>query len=110
MSDDVETTAFVLRLKRGHEAEYKRRHDQIWPEMKEALLGQGILHYEIYLEEGSGLLFAYMQRRKGAPREMEPHRIRFRHDVSHLQLLVTPLSGVLKVRLRVLITDTRSAT
>ena len=85
MSDDVETTTFVLRLKRGHEAEYKRRHDQIWPEMKQALLGQGILHYEIYLEEGSGLLFAYMQRRKGVPRDMDhPVMVRWRHHMADI--------------------------
>ena len=71
MSDEIETIAFVLRLKPGHEEEYKRRHDQLWPEMRAQLLAQGILRYEIYLEPGSGLLFAHMRRRQGVERDME---------------------------------------
>jgi L-rhamnose mutarotase len=71
MSEDVEITAFVLKLKPGHEAEYKKRHDELWPEMKAALLAQGILRYEIYLERETGLLFAHMRRRRGVTRDME---------------------------------------
>ena len=29
--------AWVLEVRPGYEEEYKRRHDQIWPEMLEAL-------------------------------------------------------------------------
>ena len=72
MTDEtVETIAFALRLKPGSEAEYKRRHDTIWPEMKETLLASGILHYEIYLEGESGLLFAHMRCRRGMQRDMD---------------------------------------
>ncbi len=58
-----ESVAFCLRLRPGSEAEYRRRHDALWPEMQQALLGAGLLHYEIHLEPGSGLLFAFMVRR-----------------------------------------------
>jgi len=62
---DSESVTFCLRLRHGCEAEYKRRHDALWPEMRQALLDAGLLHYEIHLEPESLLLFAYMVRRKG---------------------------------------------
>ena len=37
----TETIAFGLRLRPGSEAEYQRRHDEIWPEMRDGLLGAG---------------------------------------------------------------------
>jgi L-rhamnose mutarotase len=57
--DPNATGAFVLRVKPGMAEEYRRRHDALWPEMREALLAQGILYYEIYFHEDSGLLFAH---------------------------------------------------
>jgi L-rhamnose mutarotase len=59
----IKTVAFGLRLRLGCEAEYKRRHDEIWPEMRAALLDAGILHYEIHLLRPEGLLFAFQHRR-----------------------------------------------
>ncbi|MBL8698160.1 MAG: L-rhamnose mutarotase [Alphaproteobacteria bacterium] len=58
----TETIAFTLRLLPGATAEYKRRHDELWPEMRALLLGAGILRYEIYLHEETGLLFAHIER------------------------------------------------
>lgn len=42
-------------------AEYKRRHDEIWPEMKEELKRHGATNYSIYLDETTGDLFAYVE-------------------------------------------------
>jgi L-rhamnose mutarotase len=53
---DTETLAFALRLRPGSEAEYRRRHDAIWPEMAQALRDAGILHYEIHLSREADLL------------------------------------------------------
>jgi len=53
------TGAFVLKVKPGMADEYRRRHDALWPEMREALIAQGIVYYEIYFHEDSGLLFAH---------------------------------------------------
>jgi L-rhamnose mutarotase len=61
----VETLAFCLRLRPGMEEEYRRRHDALWPAMREALLGAGILHYEIYLDPDTRILFAHQIRRPG---------------------------------------------
>ncbi|GAA4429109.1 L-rhamnose mutarotase [Pontibacter saemangeumensis] len=57
--------AFKMKLKPGHEAEYKRRHDAIWPELKQLLKEAGISDYTIYLDEETHTLFA-VQKQSGA--------------------------------------------
>jgi len=47
-----------MQLKPGFEAEYKKRHDEIWPELVLLLKEAGISDYSIFLEESSGRLFA----------------------------------------------------
>ena len=43
----MERYAWKCRVK-GDIAEYKRRHDEIWPEMKEVLAAAGITNYSIW--------------------------------------------------------------
>ncbi|ADN01785.1 L-rhamnose mutarotase [Spirochaeta thermophila] len=50
--------AFVMQLKPGCEEEYKRRHDRIWPELKDELRKAGISDYTIYLDRKTYRLFA----------------------------------------------------
>lgn len=50
--------AFKMKLKPGVQAEYKRRHDEIWPELAEAIRGAGITDYSIFLDEETMTLFA----------------------------------------------------
>ena len=50
--------AFIMKLKPGFEKEYKRRHDEIWPELSEALSRAGISDYSIFLDEKTLTLFA----------------------------------------------------
>src|SRR3954468_20699277 len=50
--------AFVMKLKPGFEAEYKKRHDQIWPELAKELKAAGISDYSIFLDSRTGYLFA----------------------------------------------------
>lgn len=52
-------SAFVLTLRPGMAAEYRRRHAAVWPEMLAALRAQGILRYEIYLCEATGQVFGF---------------------------------------------------
>ena len=40
--------AWVLEVRPGYEEEYKRRHDEIWPEMLDALRKAGIRNYNIF--------------------------------------------------------------
>lgn len=50
--------AFLMKLKPGNEAEYKRRHDEIWPELSAELKRAGISDYSIFLDRRTGTLFA----------------------------------------------------
>jgi len=43
-----------------HYAEYKKRHDELWPEMKAMLKEHGARDYSIFLDEQTGYLFAYV--------------------------------------------------
>lgn len=53
--------AFTMKLKPGFEKEYKKRHDEIWPELEQVLSESGIQKYVIYLDEDTGTLFAYQE-------------------------------------------------
>ncbi|MEO8668431.1 MAG: L-rhamnose mutarotase [Bauldia sp.] len=51
--------AWVLEVRPGYEDEYKKRHDEIWPEMLESLAKSGIRNYSIFRH---GLtLFGYFE-------------------------------------------------
>lgn len=50
--------AFTMKLKPGCENEYKRRHDEIWPEMVREFENAGIHDYSIFLDPDSLILFA----------------------------------------------------
>lgn len=50
--------AFKMKLKPGLKEEYKKRHDEIWPELSEALTDAGIKDYSIFLDEETNILFA----------------------------------------------------
>ncbi|HLT80241.1 MAG TPA: L-rhamnose mutarotase [Cyclobacteriaceae bacterium] len=56
--------AFRMKLKPGAEAEYTRRHQAIWPEVKALLKESGISDYSIFLDEDTGTLFA-VQKNEG---------------------------------------------
>jgi L-rhamnose mutarotase len=58
----VERYAFKMFLKPGMEAEYKRRHDEIWPELVELLHETGISEYAIYLDPDTNTLFGVLLR------------------------------------------------
>lgn len=58
----MEEIAFTMKLKPGVEAEYRRRHDEIWPELSAALVEAGIRDYSIYLDRATGTLFAVQKR------------------------------------------------
>ncbi|HUJ74747.1 MAG TPA: L-rhamnose mutarotase, partial [bacterium] len=50
--------AFKMKLKPGFAKEYKRRHDQIWPELSALLKESGVADYSIFLDEETNVLFA----------------------------------------------------
>ena len=61
---DSEKIAFRMKLKEGSEDEYKRRHDELWPDLKELLRNAGIRDYSIHLDEESGALYGVLWRSK----------------------------------------------
>ena len=54
----MERVGFAMRLLPGQEAEYRRRHAAVWPEMLAALMSAGCRDYSIFIR-GSDL-FAYL--------------------------------------------------
>lgn len=55
----MQRMAFLMRIKPGTEAEYTRRHQQVWPEMQAELRAAGAHNYSIFRD---GLnLFAYLE-------------------------------------------------
>jgi len=55
------TVAFKMKLHPGKTAEYKRRHDELWPELKELLKQTGIADYSIYLDVETNFLFGTLK-------------------------------------------------
>jgi len=56
----MQRIAFKMKLFKGHEDEYKKRHDEIWIELQELLKQTGITDYSIFLDEETNDLFAYL--------------------------------------------------
>lgn len=53
--------AFLMSVDPAAHAEYKKRHDEIWPELKSVLSAHGARNYSIYLDRKRSLLFAYVE-------------------------------------------------
>ena len=58
-----EKYAFKMQLDPGMEAEYRRRHDAIWPELVALLKDAGIEDYSIHLDPETNILFGVLWRR-----------------------------------------------
>ena len=50
--------AFKMYLKPGCEEEYVRRHNLIWPELKQLLSDSGVSDYSIFWDRDTNILFA----------------------------------------------------
>ena len=55
----MERIAFTMRVRPDQEAEYRRRHKAVWPEMLRALKNAGCSNYSIFIRGRD--LFAYME-------------------------------------------------
>jgi L-rhamnose mutarotase len=64
--------AFKMYLNPGCEAEYIRRHDEIWPELVVLLKDVGISNYSIHLDHETNVLFGYLERRPDHAMEALP--------------------------------------
>lgn len=54
----MQRIAFKMHLLPGNQEEYRRRHDAIWPELKQLLKDAGICDYSIFLDSETDTLFA----------------------------------------------------
>ena len=59
----MEKYAWRGKIVPGMQEEYKKRHDNIWPEMKEVLADAGIVNYSIWMQGEE--LFGYYEFEKG---------------------------------------------
>ncbi|WP_392558821.1 L-rhamnose mutarotase [Orbus mooreae] len=53
--------ATVMQVNPNKHAEYKKRHDEIFPELVAELKTHGAHHYSIFLDTKRNLLFAYVE-------------------------------------------------
>ncbi len=61
----MKRNAFKMKLKPGFEEEYRKRHDEIWPELSAALTAAGVSDYSIFLDEETLTLFAVQKLSEG---------------------------------------------
>lgn len=53
--------ASIMTVYKDRYKEYKKRHDELWPEMEAELKSHGARNYSIFLEKETGMLFAYLE-------------------------------------------------
>jgi L-rhamnose mutarotase len=60
MENIMKRAGFVLKIKQDRLEEYKRHHEQVWPDMLDALRDSGWHNYSLFLRD-DGLLFGYFE-------------------------------------------------
>mgnify|MGYP000048829787 CR=1 FL=1 len=73
MTKNTYRNAFKMKLKSGFEAEYKKRHDEIWPELEVLLSESGVHDYSIFLDEETLTLFAFQKVKVGFDNDYLPN-------------------------------------
>jgi len=58
----MERYAFKMKLNPGMAAEYRKRHDEIWPELSALLREAGVSDYSIHLDPQTNILFGLLTR------------------------------------------------
>lgn len=53
--------AFKMHLNEGQKEVYIKRHNEIWPELKQLLKDSGVSEYSIFLDEETNTLFAFQK-------------------------------------------------
>jgi L-rhamnose mutarotase len=68
----MDRVAFKMKLKPGCEVEYKKRHDEIWPELVSVLEAAGVADYSIFLDPETLILFAVQKVKDGGDPDSLP--------------------------------------
>ena len=53
--------AFIMQLKPGNVADYEKRHNPIWSELRAIFSKQGVHNYSIFIDESTNQLFGYVE-------------------------------------------------
>lgn len=53
--------AFKMKLYPGMEEEYEKRHNELWPEMRDSIHAHGGRNYHIFLDKETGTLFGMIE-------------------------------------------------
>lgn len=61
----MQRLAFRMKLFKGYEAEYKKRHDEIWPELSALLKETGVSDYAIFLDSDTHDLLGVLKLEEG---------------------------------------------
>lgn len=82
--------SFRMTLKEGKFAEYKKKHDEIWPELSNILTSIGISNYSIYFDPRDNALIEYMELSEDNKfNQMEEFEIVKKWNIYMSDLLVT---------------------
>ncbi|MFT4093959.1 MAG: L-rhamnose mutarotase [Niabella sp.] len=57
----MQRIAFKMKVFKGHEKEYQKRHDEIWPELQSILKETGVSDYSIFLDTETNDLFGVLK-------------------------------------------------
>ncbi len=57
----MQRLAFKMKLNPGQKEAYKKRHDELWPELHQLLKDNGVSEYSIFLDEETSTLFAFQK-------------------------------------------------
>ena len=72
----MQRIAFKMKLFDGYEDEYKKRHDEIWPELKTLLKETGVEDYSIFLDKETNILFGILKIKNAVKLDEVPkHRV-----------------------------------
>jgi L-rhamnose mutarotase len=68
--------AFKMYLNEGQKAEYKKRHQELWPELHQLLKDAGLCEYSIFLDDETNTLFAFQKvDAEGKSQDLEKNEI-----------------------------------
>lgn len=92
---------FKMQLKKGCGEEYKRRHDRLWPEMKEMIHENGGSDYSIFLDPETMTLYASIEISdperwiKGSENEINKKWSDYMADIMEVNADNSPVSSAL---------------
>lgn len=57
----MQRLAFKMKLNQDQKEVYKKRHNELWPDLKQLLKDNGVSEYSIFFDEETNTLFAFQK-------------------------------------------------